>query len=304
MPAGAPGWKAGLLLYLRGALMGIADVIPGVSGGTVALVVGVYERLLSGLSALFRVPVQFVRQGVAGGLRAVREVPWFFLVSLGLGIGSALLVGAHFIPGYYERWTMQANALFFGLILGSLAVPWHRILEPRRRHVLIAVGAAAVAFVLVSIPERVVEDPSFWLIIGGAMVAISAMVLPGVSGSYLLHVFGLWVPTLDAVNRMDVGYLAVFAIGLLIGAVFIVNLITWLLRHHHDTTLAVLVGLMVGALRALWPWVDDGGGLAVPGRGLAALIVPLLLIIAGFLFVRLIDNWARTRTPPRRIGAE
>ncbi len=284
--------------------MGFADVIPGVSGGTVALVVGVYERFVTGLGALFQVPVRYVREGSAGGNRALREVPWFFLVILGLGIGSALIVGARFIPGLYERWTLQANALFFGLILGSLAVPWHRIQQRRPLHFWITAGAAVVAFLLVSIPQRVVEDPSTLLILGGATVAISAMVLPGVSGAYLLHVFGLWVPTLEAVNRADLGYLAVFALGLLIGAVFIVNLITWLLKHHHDVTLAALVGLMVGALRALWPWVDEAQRLTIPSLDIAVLVIPLLLILGGFLLVRLIDNWARKRTPQRRISPE
>lgn len=302
IPSGRPGGLEALSLYLRGALIGVVETIPGVSGGTVALVVGVYERLIMGLSAFFAIPVRFLRSGATAGWAAVRGVPWFFLVMLGLGMVSTVLLGAHFIPGYYERWPVQANALFFGLILGSIAVPWHRIRERERRHIAIAGVAGVVAFLLAGLPERLVEDPSPWMIVGGAMVAISALVLPGVSGSYLLHVMGLWVPTLEAVSDLNFVYLAFFGVGAVIGAALIVRVVSWLLLHHHDTTLAVLVGLMIGSLRALWPWMTDDDAMRLPEWSFAALFVPLLLILGGFFFVRLIDHWARRRTPTKGIG--
>ena len=300
-PSGLPPWLEGLTLYLRGALMGFADVIPGVSGGTVALIVGVYERLILGLATVFRVPVLLVRSGLRGAWRGIVEIPWFFLVTLGLGIGSAFIIGANVIPGVYERWTLQANALFFGLILGSLAVPWHRIQVPRRRNIVIAGVAAVIAFILTGFPQREAVDPSVWLIGGAAMVAVSAMVLPGVSGAYLLHVFGVWVPTLEAVRGADFAFLGVFALGALAGAVVIVAVVSWLLKHHHDVTLAALVGLMLGALRALWPWVDDER-MALPDLD-SALIVGLLLIAGGFFLVRLIDHWGRQQFKLQRRGS-
>lgn len=298
-----PRWLEGITLFLRGALMGVADVIPGVSGGTVALIVGVYERLIMGLHTVFAVPRRLVQNGFRSAQEAFLQIPWFFLVLLGLGIGTALLVGAHFIPGYYARWTVQANALFFGLILGSLAVPLHRIQVRRAGLYLLAGAAAVLAFLLTSFPSRVAQDPAPLLVAGGAMIAITAMVLPGVSGSYLLHVFGLWVPTLDAVNERDFAYLGVFALGAILGAVIIVHAISWLLRRYHDRTLAVLVGLMLGALRALWPWTDETEAMVLPEPSFAMLGVPLLLMLAGFLFVHLLDTWGRrqveTHAPAR-----
>ncbi len=302
VPSGRAGGLEALSLYVRGGLIGVVETIPGVSGGTVALVVGVYERLLLGLSTFFAVPVRFVRDGATAGWAAVRAVPWFFLVMLGLGMVSTVLLGAHFIPGIYERWPVQANALFFGLILGSIAVPWHRIRARERRHVGFAAGAALVAFLLAGLPERLVEEPSAWMIVGGAMIAISALVLPGVSGSYLLHVMGLWVPTLEAVNELNLAYLVFFGVGAVIGAALIVRVVSWLLLHHHDATLAVLVGLMIGSLRALWPWLADDGALTWPEWGFTALFAPLLLVLGGFMFVRLIDHWARRHTPTKGIG--
>lgn len=302
MPSGKGRSLEALTLYARGALIGVVETIPGVSGGTVALIVGVYERLILGLSAFFALPVRFLRDGAKAGMAAFRGVPWFFLVTLGLGMVSTVLLGAHFIPGYYERWPVEANALFFGLILGSIAVPWHRIRERQRRHFVIAGVAAIVAFLLAGLPERLVEDPPPLMIIGGATIAISALVLPGVSGSYLLHVMGLWVPTLEAVNEMNLVYLMFFALGALIGAAVIVRLVSWLLLHHHDATLAALVGLMIGSLRALWPWLTQDGTMTLPEWTFAALFAPLLLILGGFLFVRLIDHWARYHAPTKGNG--
>jgi putative membrane protein len=302
VPSGVPGWWEAFTLYVRGALIGTADVVPGVSGGTIALIVGVYERLILGLSYLFRVPVALVRSGWRTGWEGFVKVPWFFLTFLGLGVFTAFVVGANVIPPLYERFALQMNALFFGLILGSVAVPWHRIESPGRKHLLVAAVAAIIAFALVGIPQRETAEPSMLLVGGAAMVAVSAMVLPGVSGAYLLHVFGVWVPTMEAVRSVDVGYLGVFAAGALVGAVVIVAAVSWLLKAHHDVTLAALVGLMLGALRALWPWADEAGALVLPEWELGVLLAPVLLAVGGFVFVRLIDHWGRRHLSGERIG--
>jgi putative membrane protein len=275
----------------RGLLMGSADVVPGVSGGTVALILGIYVRLLASIRAVVNAALALVRGDTAGTGRALREVELGLVVPLALGIGAALLTGARVIPPLLENHPENTSALFFGLIVASLAVPWRMLRRPGRRELIIAVGAALLAFVLTGFPEREISDPPLLAVFGAACLAICAMILPGVSGSFLLLAMGMYAPTLEAVDARDLLYVAVFGAGAAIGLGGFAKLLGWLLARHHDITMAVLLGLMVGSLRALWPWQEDDRGLQAPpadgsvleavGFGLLGLAIVTALIRVG-----------------------
>jgi putative membrane protein len=264
--------------------MGSADIVPGVSGGTVALIVGIYERLVSSVRAGAAAVVYLVRFDVPSMRKRFREVHWGLVLPLGAGILTALIIGARFIPQLMEDYPVQARALFFGLIAGSLAIPWRRIRRRVPAHYLIAVVAAVIAFVLVGLPPREILSPGLIIVFLAASVAICAMILPGVSGSFLLLVMGMYGPTLRAVNARDLAYIAVFGLGAAIGLGLFSRVLEYLLENHHDFTMAALVGLMAGSLRALWPWLtEDRGMLTPPADG--TVLVPLVLAIVGFLIV-------------------
>jgi putative membrane protein len=282
-----------LLHLAQGLLMGGADVIPGVSGGTMALIVGIYERLLRNVSAVFHAIVSPVRGGAAVR-QAFGRVEWGFLLSLGLGIVTAIVVGSKVIPGLLERYPEEARALFLGLVAASVAIPWIRMRERGIKEYVMVPVAAVLAFVLVGLPPAEVSDPSLVRVFFSAAVAICAMILPGVSGAFLLAVLGMYTPTLHALSSMDVAYVLTFCAGAAVGLGAFSRLLTWLLEHQHDLTMAALVGLMAGSLRALWPWQDADRTLRLPGAG-EPLGWAVGLALAGFALVTLLTWWGHRR---------
>ena len=271
--------------------MGAADIVPGVSGGTVALVVGIYERLVASIRAAAAAPVMLLRGDLPVARKRVSEVDWALVLPLVVGIAAAIVVGTLTLLPLIETFPQHTSATFFGLIVASLALPWGRVAHRSPPVLASAVAGAVAAFVLVGLPAFDVGAPSLPRVAATAAVAICAMILPGVSGAYLLTVFGIYTPTLEALRALDVAYVATFVAGAAVGLGLFAKLLETLLRRWHDLTMAVLTGLMVGALRALWPWLDDDRGLLAPpaepsilvvvGFGVAAFVVLRLLLRLG-----------------------
>ncbi|WP_286217364.1 DUF368 domain-containing protein [Paraoerskovia sediminicola] len=285
-PPARASWGSYLLNALRGGLMGTAETVPGVSGGTIALMVGVYETVLKSAGHLLsgvRMGVTDVirRRGTARAAEQLRQVAWAVVIPLLVGMAVALVVMSSLMEGWVEEYPVQMRALFFGLVLASLWVPYSLASSASRRSgdvepsqvgwkpldYAIAVVAAVAAFVIVSLPAGEVE-PAPLVIVLSAAVAVSALVLPGLSGSFILLTIGLYQTTLGAVNDRDLGYLGWFALGAVLGLASVVKALQWLLENRRRVTLVVLTGIMAGSLRALWPWQDDDRALQAPGDDL------------------------------------
>jgi len=273
---------------VRGALIGVAEVIPGVSGGTIALIVGIYRTVIDAIADAVLALRQLL--GLAEGrpsgsacVRTLRGLPWQLLIPVGVGMVAAVALGARFIEPLLEEYPIQMRALFFGLVLAGIWVPAHMV---RRRggwsvkYIVLALVAAIIVFVITGLPPAVVDDPSPVVVALAAAVAICALVLPGVSGSFLLLSLGLYEPTLQAVNERDLVYLGAFAVGAIVGLGSFVTLLTWLLNHRAAVTLAVLTGLMIGSLRALWPWQTDDRDLLAPTQDVGSAVVAMLIGMA------------------------
>jgi putative membrane protein len=292
--------------YARGLLMGGADVVPGVSGGTVALIVGIYERLIRsirlGASALLR----GVRLDFAGSRQRFGEVEWRLILPLGAGIATALVIGARIIPPLLETQREPVFAIFFGLILGSVVVPLRRIERVGWGELALIAGAAVGAFVVVGLPPREIADPPLIYVFVAAAIAICAMILPGVSGAFLLLVMGIYRPTLDAVTALNLPYVLTFMAGAVIGLGSFARVLEWLLVHRHSMTMAALTGLMIGGVRALWPWQTEDRAVLMPPDVAAALIMAMLAAV-GFIAVLLLvrAGGSRVAAPaePRAPGA-
>ncbi len=265
------------LHLLQGLMMGTADSVPGVSGGTVALIVGIYGRLLASIGHGFRTLLALARLDGSAVRTHIRGVEWGLVGPLAIGIATAIVIAARFVPGLLESRPVESRAFFLGLVIASLSVPWAQIRDRTRRSIMIALSAAAPAFVLSGLPPATITDPRLWVIFLGAAVAVSAMILPGVSGSYLLLVLGLYETTLRAVDDRDLLYIAVFVVGMVLGLGSFSLILSRLFARHHDVTMAVLVGLMAGSLRALWPWQTSSRALEPPSDPW----VPLILIVVG-----------------------
>jgi len=281
-----------LLDAVRGALIGIVEIVPGVSGGTVALIIGVYETLIDGAGHLARGAALVVADGVRGrgiqrAMAHFRSVRWSVVLPLGVGMLTAIVVGAALLAPLLESNPVQTKAVFAGLIAASLIVPIRMVGGRWRAHeVVVAIAAAVTSFLLTGLPPAAEADPSLVIVAIAAAFAICALVLPGVSGSFLLLTVGMYAPTLAAVNDRNLAYLGAFILGAVIGLGVFVSGLQWLLAHRHRITLVVMTGLMAGSLRALWPWQTEQNDLLPPDDDLGGVI--LLFLLAAALVLALI----------------
>jgi len=245
------------LVLVSGALMGSADAVPGVSGGTIALIVGIYERFIDSLASVMASPWKL---RTSEGRKEVWEA-FTFLVPLGIGLLAAyyfvtkILVGASEEPGLLRRpdTAPALYAFFFGLVLLSLREPWKRIKAPKLAHYVAAAAGAGAVFIFAGLPYANLE-PTTWLLLLSGAGAIAVILLPGVSGSLFLVIIGQYTTVAAAVHDRDLATLVIFLAGIGIGAATFVPFLRWVLHHQHDVTMAALTGMMAGSLRALWPW--------------------------------------------------
>lgn len=238
-------------IYLRGMAMGAADVVPGVSGGTVAFITGIYQELLDSIKS-FRpglLPL-LVKQGP---LACWREVNGSFLVTLLLGIVTSILTLARLISHLLETQPLLIWSFFFGLIAASA---WHMarqisVWRPTIWGALLL--GAVIAFVIAELkPSQL--TPTLPLVFMAGSIAICAMILPGISGSFILLLMGMYSHILGAIKDFNLLLLVCFAAGCGTGLLAFSHLLSWLFKRFYDTTLALLTGFLIGSLNLVWPW--------------------------------------------------
>ncbi len=287
-PEEQPAPRRSLLGNLvRGALIGLVETVPGVSGGTVALVTGIYDDLIASGHHLTSAAKNLVLgpDRVAGMRQSLARVSWRLVIPLVIGMALAVLTIAGPMAHLVETYPATMRAIFFGLVAGSVLVPM-RLSGGAWRAKELGLFALGVlgGLVFTSLPVTSL-DPSPWIIAPAAAIAVCALVLPGISGSFILLSLGLYQPTLQAVDQRDLGYIAWFGLWAVIGLIVIVRAMRYMLVHHHRGTMVVLAGIMIGALKSLWPWQDEAGGLHAPGGDW---LLMLGLAVAGVLAVQLL----------------
>lgn len=289
---------------VRGFLMGAADVVPGVSGGTVALIFGIYEQLLEAIRTGARGLGGLVKGDVAGFVQRMKEVDWLFLVPLLVGILAAIAALSSVIERLLTDQPEAMAGLFFGLVLASISVAWGLLGTSGRDQMLIIAGIGIVVAVLLGLQSGQVSDPPLWAFFLAGAVAICAMILPGVSGSFLLLMIGMYPAVLGAVHDRDLAALGLLVVGVVVGLALFSNFLGWLLDNYRDTVLAVLIGLMAGSLRVLWPWPNGVGVLreeeTIDGTGLdwpsmSEFWLPFGLAVAAALMVLGLTRYATYR---------
>jgi putative membrane protein len=278
-----------LLHFIRGFAMGSADIVPGVSGGTIALVLGIYERFIGSVSAGSKALTLLVRADIAGFRRWMGAVEWTFILPLVAGIGVAFLTLARVIRDLLDEEPEVMSAIFLGLVAGSVIIAWRLIRAPGLRHAGIIALAGVATFVALGLVHGTSEEsvgqlaqPALWAFFGAGAIAICAMILPGVSGSFLLVVMGMYGPALNALTEMQVLNLLAFGAGMVIGLALFSQLLHLALQRYHDVMMAVLIGLMAGSVRVLWPWpagVESTAIEAPEGDWIVAVVLAVVALV-------------------------
>ena len=231
--------------------MGIAEIIPGVSGGTIAFLLGIYEKFILSIKSI---NLTFLKNMLTFKFKdAFQVVEWKFLLVLGVGMVLAILSVSHLIEYLLQHKTEYIYGFFFGLILATGPII-ARVIQKWNWHqfILIFISFIVTYHVVMLVPLETAHSKII-LFFSGA-IAISAMILPGISGSFILLVLGQYNYVLEAVNNRDLLTLLVFVSGITVGILSFVRVLSWLFKKHHDETLTVLTGVVLGSLNKIWPW--------------------------------------------------
>lgn len=285
-------------ILATGFAMGSADIVPGVSGGTIALVLGIYDRLVGSIRQGTRGLAALLRGRPRAAWRALLAVDWGFLVVLLVGIGTAVVVLAGVLERLLEEQPVLLSAAFLGLVAGSVVVSSVEVSRPSPRVWAIGGVSAVATFLLLGLRVGSLQDPAAVVLVAGGALAICAMILPGVSGSFLLLLVGLYDAVLSAVDDRDLVTVALVGAGAVVGLALFSTLLHWLLDHHRDTVMAALLGLMVGSLRVLWPWPagPEGVGDTRLGAPDGQVLASVLLFLGAAALVVLVARVARRAT--------
>lgn len=290
-----------IALSVKGFCMGASDVVPGVSGGTMAFILGIYEELIDAIKSFDLKSLQFL---VTLKFRPLLDrISWQFLLAVGIGIFTAIFTLSKLLSWLLQNRPVFIWSFFLGLILASVLSVSRRVEAWRILTWLFLVGGTLGSYFLVGLVPVATPNDYWFLFLCGA-VAICAMILPGISGSYILVLLGKYQYVLDAVNHRDFLVLGLVAAGACVGIIAFSRILGWLLKNHHDLMVATLTGLMIGSLRKVWPWketlesvVDSHGQMVplvqsniLPGQWNGEVLVALSLMVAGLLAVLFLDR--------------
>jgi putative membrane protein len=245
-------------IYLKGLLMGIADVIPGVSGGTIAFITGIYDDLLEGIHS---VDLRVIKNILTFKWEeAFKTVHLRFLLPLALGIVTAIFLFSHLMHYLLTQHPVYTWSLFFGLITSSTLIIWKSIAEKLSFLTFLTMGLGAVVSYLVIGLIPVSTPTDLWFVYICGMIGIMAMILPGLSGSFLLLILGKYeyitAAVKNPVTTENISILLVFTAGTATGLVGFSNFLRFLLKKYRRVTLSVLTGVLIGSLRKIWPWKE------------------------------------------------
>ncbi len=295
-------------LFFKGVGMGTADIVPGVSGGTIAFITGIYEALLTAIASInSRLVLQVLRLNLK---QALAGLHLRFLVTLVCGIALAVISTSHLMHYLLTEHAVQTWSVFFGLITASILVVAHSINKRFTSFPALILGAILAYGITGLIPLYTPEEP--WFIFFSGMIAICAMILPGLSGSFILLILGKYAFITAAlrnpVNPDNLEIIFIFITGCLVGILGFSRILRYGLARWHDYTLALLTGIMLGSMRKVWPWKITLESQIIRGKehvlreeNVWPLLdfefgIALLLMLTGFMLVMLLDKISRQRT--------
>ncbi len=293
-----------VFITLKGMAMGAADVVPGVSGGTIAFISGIYEELITSINNIDLSLIKMLRKD---GIKAVwNKVNGNFLLALFVGIFISVLSLAKFLSWLLENEPILLWSFFFGLVVASIFMVGKEITRWNMGSIVVLLLGAALAFFITELPASDNVDSLPYLFLSGAL-AICAMILPGISGAFILVLLGSYKTILDAVHERDFKIILTVGIGAIFGLLSFARLLKWMFNHYKNITLALLTGFILGSLNKIWPWkkvletktfgdktivVDDMNVLPGAFEGDSKLMLALVLAILGFSLIFILERLA------------
>jgi putative membrane protein len=240
-----------LALVLKGIAMGAADVIPGVSGGTIAFITGIYEELINSIKSINLKAIKLLFSlKIAEFWKTINGT---FLLSVLLGIGISVFSLAKGLKFLLDHYPILVWAFFFGLIVASAIYVARTIKEWSSATIISGISGIIIAY-FITIISPAEANTTYWFIFISGAIAICAMILPGISGSFILVLLGMYKFILEAVGNLQIAVILTFLAGAAIGIIAFSNVLSWLLKKYHNQTIALLSGFMVGSLNKVWPW--------------------------------------------------
>ncbi|WP_405562129.1 DUF368 domain-containing protein [Polaribacter sp. Asnod6-C07] len=295
-----------IIISLKGMAMGAADVVPGVSGGTIAFISGIYEELLGSISNVNLDLFKTLKK--EGFKEAWKQLNGNFLLALFIGIFISIISLAKAIKYLLENEPILLWSFFFGLVLASIIYIAKQISKWNFVSVIALILGAFLAYYITTLNPMVSESSSSLYILFAGAIAICAMILPGISGSFILVLLGAYKPVLDAVNDRDFKTILVFMVGAVVGLLSFSKVLKWLFANYKNYTLAALTGFIIGSLNKIWPWKEtltwrtNSHGIKVPFNqqsispfsfdGDAQLLPAVILAIFGFALILIMEKLA------------
>lgn len=287
-------------IYLGGLFMGAADIVPGVSGGTIAFILGFYERLINALSGVNKESISMLFRGDIKGLW--KHFDLSFLLLLGAGILSSILLLSSVISYLLDEYALYLWGFFFGLIVASSYVLIKELDEIKLNQVLFIFIGIFFGYLLSIIPPSQGSDITFFVFLAG-MISILAMLLPGVSGSFVLLMLGMYEIIINAINNFQFSILILFGSGAVLGLLLFSKVLKYILLHFRQKTISLLIGIIIGSLVKIWPWKEVVEWSVINGKHVPIkevlifpwyinnyhfmldIFYPLLCLFLGFLFI-------------------
>ncbi len=292
------------IISLKGIAMGVADVVPGVSGGTIAFITGIYEELVTTIS---NVDFSLLRTWkVKGFLSMWNQLNGSFLLALLLGIGISIISLMKLMSYLLDTYPVMVWSFFFGLVLASVWYIGKQIPKWKLSYIIGFVISSGVAYLITTLTPAGETQSLFYLFLCGAL-AICAMILPGISGAFILVLLGAYKHIIEAVSALDIKVIAVVGLGAVTGLLSFSRLLKWLFQRYEYFTLAVLTGFVLGSLNKIWPWKNVISSKIIHGKevilkeqsvlpstfeGEPYLMYAIILSIAGFILILLLEKWS------------
>ena len=317
-------FKQSLLITLKGIAMGAADVVPGVSGGTIAFISGIYQELISTIHSLdFGIFKSLKNEGFK---TVWQQYNLGFLAALFTGIAISVLSLAKLITMLLEAYPILVWSFFFGLVLASIIYIAKQITRYSPKAIFALIIAAVLSY-SITLAQPIADTESIWFLFLAGFIAIIAMILPGISGAFILLLIGGYTVVIGAINQLTEALstfnwnsfgnallkIGVFAVGAVAGLKVFSGVLNWMFKNHKDTTLAVLTGFMIGALNKIWPWKEvlqyrkNSHGDKIPFleksifpdsfQGDPKVLEAILFMLAGFMIIFLMEYIANKKSP-------